>query len=149
MQCEDILVRRMTLKTKTYNELITFQSFTERLEYLYIGDKVGRETFGNARRINQILYTSYKWRKKRNEIILRDLGCDLGIDGCDLSTKNIIVHHINPITEQDIIDCNYCVFANDNLICTSLGSHNYIHYGTKIQNNYVERRYNDTSPWRR
>lgn len=135
------------MKTKSYQELMTFETFEERLNYLYIGDKVGRETFGNSRWINQRLYKSYRWIKKRSSIIARDEGCDLGVDGCGLNSKNVIVHHINPITEQDIVNGNPCVFDDDNLITVSRATHNYIHYGTVIETMPIERSKNDTSPW--
>jgi len=138
-----------TMMKKTFSELSRLETFEERLEYLYIGDKIGRETFGNSRWLNQKLYTSYKWKKVRSAVIARDLGCDLGIDGCYLSMKNVLVHHINPITEQDIIDCNPCLFSMDNLITVSLESHNYIHYGTKQQSLPMERTKNDTCPWKK
>lgn len=133
---------------KTFSDLIKLESFEDRLEYLYIGDKVGNETFGNARWINQQFYKSKGWLKRRDEIIIRDLGCDLGVEGCYLDRRNIIVHHINPITMDDIINCNPCVFDEENLICVSRNSHLYIHYGTK-QQTYVERTKNDTCPWRK
>lgn len=133
---------------KTFSDLIKLESFEDRLEYLYIGDKVGNETFGNARWINQQFYKSNGWLKRRDEIIIRDLGCDLGVEGCYLDRRNIIVHHINPITMDDIINSNPCVFDEENLICVSRNSHLYIHYGTK-QQTYVERTKNDTCPWRK
>lgn len=134
---------------KSFRELSELETFEERLEYLYIGDKVGRETFGNMRRLNQKFYKSLEWRTKRNEIIARDNGCDLGIEGCDLTEKNILVHHINPITEEDILNRNPCLFDNDNLISLSIDTHNFIHYGTSSQETYVERTPNDTCPWRK
>lgn len=137
------------MKTKTFKQLSKLSTFEERLDYLYIGDKVGHETFGSSRWINQRFYTSQEWRRTRNEIILRDNGCDLGMDGCGLSSKNIIVHHINPITEEDIINRNSCVFDPENLISTSRKTHNHIHYGTLIDELPMERRANDTCPWKK
>lgn len=134
---------------KSYNELIELNTFEERLNYLYIGDKVGRETFGSARRLNQLFYKSQEWRRKRNEIIARDNGCDLGIEGCDLTARNILIHHINPITEDDILNRNPCLFDNNNLISVSIDTHNFIHYGTSSKDEYVERSPNDTCPWRK
>ena len=78
----------MTMR-KTYRELSSFDTFEERMEYLYIGDKIGIETFGNMRRLNQLFYKSPEWRRKRSEIIARDNGCDLGVEGCDLTNRNI------------------------------------------------------------
>ena len=134
---------------KSFNELIELKTFEERLNYLYIGDKVGRETFGSARRLNQLFYKSQEWRRKRNEIIARDNGCDLGIEGCELTARNILIHHINPITEEDIVNRNPCLFDNNNLISVSMDTHNFIHYGTSSKDEYVERAPNDTCPWRK
>lgn len=148
--CEDMLVK-MTVLTmiKSYRELSRLETFEERIEYLYIGDKIGRETFGQSRYINQKLYTSKEWKRVRDSVISRDNGCDLGIDGCGLNAKNIIIHHITPITEKDILDRNPCLFDLDNLISVSLQSHNYIHYGSKIESLPMDRRMNDTCPWRK
>lgn len=134
---------------KTYRELSRLETFEERINYLYIGDKVGRATFGQSRWLNQVLYKSQEWRHLRNRIISRDGGCDLGVEGCDLTNKNILVHHINPITEEDIINRNPCLFDEDNLISSSIQTHNFIHYGTSIESLPIERSPNDTSPWRK
>lgn len=151
MQCVDILdsLLKTTMKKKTYSELSSLETFDERLEYLYIGDKVGNQTFGNARWLNQKLYKSPEWQRTRDRVITRDLGCDLGVEGCELTSRNILIHHINPITEEDVINRNPCLFDMDNLIAVSLSTHNYIHYGTKQNEGYVERKPNDTCPWRR
>lgn len=133
---------------KSYNELIELTTFQERLEYLYIGDMIGHETFGNARWLNQKFYKSSEWQRVRDAIIIRDLGCDLGVDGCYLRKRNILVHHINPITEEDIVNRNPVLFDPNNLICASLQSHNYIHYGTRMDKLPIERSKNDTCPWR-
>lgn len=135
---------------KTYSELIKLETFEDRFDYLYIGDKVGRETFGNSRWLNQQFYTSHEWRRKRNEIIARDNGCDLGVEGCELCKKDIIVHHINPITEDDIINRRSCVFDNENLISTSRGTHTNIHYSGEVKQLLsFERSPNDTCPWKK
>lgn len=133
---------------KTYRELSRIESFEERLEYLYIGDKIGYETFGDSRWINQRLYKSSEWARVRDRVIARDGGCDLGIDGCGLSSSNIIVHHINPITKDDILNRSKCLFDEDNLISSSRTSHNYIHYGARTNSLPMERSKNDTCPWR-
>lgn len=129
--------------------MLLLPDHASRLEYLYIGDQVAHETFGSARWLNQKLYTSREWLRKRDEIILRDNGCDLGVEGCELDGRNIMVHHINPITEEDLINMNPCVFDPENLISTSRKSHNYIHYGLKQELTPVDRSPNDTCPWRR
>lgn len=134
---------------KTYSELIKLDNYNDRLEYLYIGDKIGNQTFGNNRWINQRFYTSAEWQATRDKIIIRDLGCDLGVEGCELRNGNIIVHHINPITEDDLINMRPIVFDPENLICTSRKTHNHIHYGIQQDNVYVERTPNDTCPWKR
>lgn len=134
---------------KTYSEVMRIKNFEDRLEYLYIGDKVGGETFGTNRWLNQQFYKSPPWRDVRDKVILRDAGCDLAFDGCELSRRNIIVHHINPITKEDIIDRKSCLFDMENLIAVSLQSHNYIHYGTKPDVLPMERTPNDTCPWKR
>ena len=151
MQCEDIRVNKLviTMKMKSYSELIKFDTYEERLNYLYIGDKIGNQTFGNARWINQRFYKSLEWKRVRDFIIMRDGGCDLGIDGCGLSNRNIIVHHINPITEEDIINRNSKLYDPENLISLSLQSHNFIHYGCKLEELPIERSPNDTCPWKK
>jgi len=113
---------------KTYSEMRTLSSFEDRYEYLKLGGIVGQATFGFDRYINQILYNSGPWRNLRDEIIVRDNACDLGIEGHDLY-GGIIVHHIVPITIEDIENGNDCVYDPNNLICTSLNTHNAIHYG--------------------
>ena len=134
---------------KTYSELIKLKTFNERLEYLYIGDRVGAETFGLVNRyFKQRFYLSTEWRRFRNEIILRDNGCDLGIEGCELGVKNITIHHLNIITLDDIVQFKRCLLDPENAICVSHATHNAIHFGTK-QTDYVERTPNDTCPWRR
>lgn len=134
---------------KSFSELSKLKTFEERFDYLYLGDKIGVETFGSSRWINQRFYTSYEWKRKRRQIILRDNGCDLGVEGCELGEKDIIVHHINPITEDDIINRRSCVFDDENLISTSRRTHNNVHYGGVIETLPLERSANDTSPWRK
>lgn len=132
---------------RSYSELIQLDTFEERLQYLYIGADVGAPTFGDRRIINQYLYSSSTWKQVRDRIIIRDMGCDLGVPGCDLRT--IIVHHINPITEDDIVSRNPKVTDPENLICVSRKTHNYIHYGTtSTEDIHVGRSMNDTCPWK-
>ena len=99
--------------------------------------------------MNQRLYTSPEWRKIRNLVILRDNGCDLGIEGLDLSRSRILIHHINPITEFDVVNRTSCIFDLENLISISHTSHNYVHFGIKENELSMERKPNDTCPWRR
>lgn len=113
---------------KSYKELCRLQTFEERYEYLKIGGIVGRETFGFERYLNQAFYKSGEWRHTRRNIIIRDNGCDLAIKDREIFDR-IIVHHINPITIEDIEYGRDCVFDPDNLITTSHNTSNAIHYG--------------------
>lgn len=134
---------------KTYSELIRYPSFDERLKYLYIGGGVGEETFGFDRWLNQVLYRSQEWRLKRNEIILRDLGCDLACNGYDIYDK-IYIHHIEPITKQDIVDRAAKLFDPDNLVCVSFDTHQMIHFRIRDDNLAAlngERHEGDTKLW--
>lgn len=135
---------------KTYSELITFPTFRERFRYLKIGGRVGEQTFGWDRKINQYFYQrSDEWKSVRDYVIVRDNGCDLGIEGYDVYS-HIIVHHINPITVDDIrIESEY-LLDPEFLICTSLNTHNAIHYGDEslLYTSLIERTKNDTCPWR-
>lgn len=134
---------------KTYSEMSQFETYEERLEYLYIGDMIGHETFGNARWINQRFYKSGEWLRVRDRVILRDLGCDLGIEGLDLRSRDVLIHHINPITADDILNRHPIIFSMDNLIAVSRQSHNYIHFGKHNPNRLSgERSPNDTCPWK-
>lgn len=132
---------------KTYSELVTLSTFEERLEYLKLDGVVGHETFGFDRYLNQALYKSKEWRKVRNEILIRDGGCDLGIDGHTIFARPII-HHINPITEKDIVERAACLFDTENLILVSIDTHNAIHYGIESPSNeLVTRKEGDTKLW--
>lgn len=135
---------------KTYSELITLPTFRERFRYLRIGGRVGEETFGWDRKINQYFYQrSDEWKSIRNYVIVRDNGCDLGIEGYDIYS-HIIVHHINPITVEDIRMSSDYLLDPEFLICTSLNTHNAIHYGDEslLYTSLIERTKNDTCPWR-
>lgn len=135
---------------KTYSELISLPTFEERYRYLRIGGKVGDETFGYDRYLNQILYTSGEWRSFRDDIIIRDEGCDLGCEGFELNDR-IIVHHIDPITVDDVINRHPKVFDPENVICVSHNTHQAIHYGDESLLPLLPKRRskNDTCPWRR
>lgn len=145
---------RMSLKmnySKSYEELIKIPTFEERLAYLMLFGAVGKDTFGYDRYLNQILYKSAEWRRIRNQIILRDDGCDLAIDGYQIPSRALI-HHINPITVDDIIQRRGIVFDPNNLITTTLNTHEIIHYGSIGDIDmlrYAERTPNDTCPWRK
>lgn len=133
---------------KSYRELRRLQTFEERFEYLRIGGVVGRETFGFERYINQNFYTSQEWKLTRRDIIIRDNGCDLGVKGMEIFGR-IIVHHINPITVEDIELARDCIFDPNNLICTSHATSNAIHYGDKslLARLPLDRRKGDTQLW--
>lgn len=136
---------------KTYSELVKIPTFKERFDYLYIGGSVGSSTFGAERYLNQIFYKSDQWRKLRNEIIIRDDGCDLGIPGRDiLDSRYIRIHHIDPITIDDIRDRTPKLLDPENLITCLWQTHQAIHYtgwdGTI--HDPVIRKPNDTCPWR-
>ena len=141
----------MSMITKTYSELITLPTFEERYEYLRIGGSVGEETFGYDRWLNQMFYNSREWKDFRRKIIVRDMGCDLGIEDREIQGI-IIVHHINPIPKYAIEKRLLEILVNpENAICVSHNTHNAIHYGDDsllISTNLIERKHNDTCPWR-
>ena len=136
---------------KSYSELITLPTFEERYRYLRLGGTVGEETFGYDRYLNQVFYTSKLWRDFRRDIIVRDLGCDLGISDREIGGL-IMIHHLNPISLDDILKRNLEVLVNpENAICVSHNTHQAIHYGDEslLIIAPVERSKNDTCPWRR
>ena len=135
---------------RTYSELIMLPTFVERYRYLKIGGRVGSETFGYDRYLNQILYRTTEWKRFRNEIIVRDNGCDLACDGYEIYGK-ILVHHINPITVEDVVNRTAKVFDPENVISTTLNTHNAIHYGDEslLITEPIERKPNDTCPWKK
>ena len=134
----------MTVIIRTYSELNILPTFKERFEYLKLDGQVGVDTFGRDRYYNQIFYQrDIEWRQARRQVIIRDLGCDLGLEG-------IIIHHMNPITIEDILNRNPDIFNPEYLICTSQKTHNAIHYGDSslLFQAPVERTKNDMCPWR-
>ena len=140
----------MTTKTRIYSELVKLNTFEERFNYLKLGGKIGQDTFGHDRILNQMLYTSPKWKRVRDEVIIRDNGCDLGIEGRDIFGK-IIVHHINPIAVEDILNEESWVFDPEYLVCTSPLTHNAIHYSDDriLLKDPIVRHKNDTCPWKK
>ena len=142
------MVIRMNIKT--YSELITIPTFIERYRYLKIGGRVGEDTFGYDRYLNQILYKTPEWRSFRREIILRDNGRDLACEGYEIYER-IIVHHIDPITVEDVLKRHPKIFDPENVVCTWLRTHNAIHYGDEslLWNEPISRVPNDTCPWKR
>ena len=132
---------------KLYSEMLHFTTFEDRYNYLKLRGVVGTQTFGYERHVNQLLYKSKRWRRLRDDIIIRDNGWDLGCEDYLIPDK-MLVHHINPITLEDIENEAPCVFSCSNLITTSLDTHNAIHFGKALKKvEYVERTRNDTSPW--
>lgn len=134
---------------KSFSELIKLKTFEERFEYLKLKGNVGASTFGYDRYLNQILYTSNRWQERvRNKIIIRDLGCDLGIEGYEIFGK-IIIHHINPLSINDLRTQNEDIFNPEFLITTSFRTHQALHYGsiTSLDFKPILRAKNDTSPW--
>ena len=140
----------MTKMIKTYSELTTLPTFEERYRYLRLEGTVGADTFGFDRIFNQRFYTSSEWRRIRDEVITRDNGCDLGIPGHEIFGK-IIIHHINPISLDDLDRHSDFLLNPEYLITTMHATHNAIHYGDEglLIRAPVERRKNDTCPWKR
>lgn len=136
--------------TRNYHELKKLSTFEERFEYLKLHGTVGKDTFGFDRIFNQQFYRSSEWKRIRNTVIIRDNGCDLGIEGHDIFGK-ILIHHMNPISIKDIQNSTDFLLNPDYLICVSHETHNAIHYGNKllIRKAPIERTKNDTCPWRK
>ena len=139
----------MTMSIRTYSELITLPTFEERFKYLQLNGQVGESTFGFDRYMNQVFYRSQKWKSIRDFVIIRDCGCDLGVEGYDIHGK-IIIHHMNPLSMRDIETESDFLLNPDFLICTTHNTHNAIHYGDEnlLVTAPIERTKNDTCPWR-
>ena len=137
------------MSIRTYSELITLPTFKERYEYLKLNGRVGEETFGFDRYLNQAFYKSEEWRAVRDYVIVRDNGCDLGIDGHEIFGK-ILIHHMNPISKRDILDRSDLLLNPEYLICTIKNTHDAIHFGDEnlLIVDPIERRKNDTCPWK-
>lgn len=143
-------VIRMSMKNKSYSELIRLPTYLERFRYLQINGAVGAETFGYDRYLNQILYRTGEWKRFRRDIILRDNGCDLACNDYEIFGR-ILVHHINPITVDDVLNRDPKIFDPNNVITTTLDTHNAIHYGDErlLVMDPIVRTKNDTCPWRK
>lgn len=138
------------MRTKCYHELVKINTYEGRLQYLQILSKPGYITFGSLRYMNQEFYNSIFWKRARRNVILRDGGNDLGLDGFPINGK-IIVHHISPITIEMLENNDSLLIDEDNLISCSLDTHNKLHYGLSNENKIPlipERKPNDTCPWR-
>ena len=138
------------MNIRTYSDLSKLTTFEDRYNYLRLNGFVGQETFGFDRYLNQVFYKSAKWRSVRDFVIVRDNGCDLGIEGREIYGK-IIIHHMNPITIQDIEQESDFLLDPEFLISTVHETHNAIHYGDEnlLIRVPIERKPNDTCPWRR
>lgn len=137
------------MNIRTYSELVTLPTFEERYEYLRLGGRIGEETFGFDRWLNQRFYNDREWRTIRDEVIIRDNGCDLGIDGREIYSR-IIIHHMNPITMEDILNRTKYLLDPEYLICTIKRTHDAIHYGDRslLMLDPIVRTKNDTCPWK-
>ena len=133
---------------RSYSELVKLSTFRERFDYLKLDGVVAHSTFGGSRYLNQALYQSDEWKRVRREVVLRDEGCDLGLSPF-LIVGRVLVHHINPLTPEDIRHRSPAVLDPDNLVCVSFDTHNAIHYGdySLVTKDIVERRPFDTIPW--
>ena len=138
------------MSIKTYSELIHLPTFEERFQYLKLSGAVGKETFGFDRYLNQNFYRSAAWKRVRDQVIVRDNGCDLGIDDRIIYGK-ILIHHMNPINDRDILDLTDILLNQEYLICVSHLTHNAIHYSDEslLPSEPIVRFKNDTCPWKR
>ena len=138
-----------TTNIRTYSELIKLPTFEERFNYLRLDGVVGKDTFGFDRYLNQQFYRSSEWKRIRNQVIVRDNGCDLGIDEYEIHGR-ILIHHMNPISIEDLQHMSDLLMNPEYLICVSHRTHNAIHYGDEslIVTAPIERSQNDTCPWR-
>lgn len=135
---------------RSYKELSRLKTFQEKYEYLRLNGNVGTDTFGFDRYLNQALYSSTEWRRFRNQVIIRDNGCDLGDPEHEILGGRIIIHHINPLTVKDLEERTEALFDLNNVICVSDQTHKAIHYGDEslLPQNPVERKPGDTCPWK-
>ena len=143
-------VTKRTMSIRTYTELTKLRTFRDRFEYLKLDGLVGEETFGFERYLNQQFYHSFEWRRIRDQVIARDLGCDLAMEGYEIH-EPILIHHMNPITAADIRHSTEFLADPDYLICVTKNTHNAIHYGdaSMLITEPIERTPYDTSPWKR
>lgn len=135
---------------RKYSDLIAIESFEDRFKYLQLFGNVGKETFGFERYLNQFFYRIPEWKEVRRKVIIRDNGCDLAIPDREIHDRFIVVHHMNPITKEDILNRSEFLLNPEYLICCSEMTHKAIHYGNEdlLIKDPIVRRPNDTSPWR-
>lgn len=153
MQCVIIqankpMTKILILMIRTYSDLRSIKTFEERYAYLKLNGAVGQETFGFDRYINQSFYQSMEWKKARRSVIIRDNSCDLGIEGHEIHS-GLIVHHMNPMTSDDIIHSESWIIDPEFLICVTERTHNAIHFGDEslLRIRFNERRPKDTKLW--
>lgn len=134
---------------RTYSELIKLLTLAERFDYLKLGGVIGEDTFGFERYLNQNFYRSAVWKKIRNQVIIRDNGCEMGLEDYPISGR-IIIHHMNPVDSDDIIHQRDILLNPEFLICVGNQTHNAIHYGSidLLPQDPIERKPNDTCPWK-
>lgn len=140
------------MRIKTYSELIKLKTFEERFEYLKLNDgRIGEDTFGHLRYLNQQFYKTTLWKHIKRDLIIRDNGCDLGVEGYEIEGRSVYVHHLNPITKNDIINRTEYLTNPEFLICTTFETHQAIHYGdiSLLITSPIVRTRNDTCPWRK
>ena len=136
---------------RTYTDLVSIDSYLGRFEYLKLGGSIGAETFGFDRYLNQSFYQSPEWKRFRREIIIRDMGCDMAWNELEIQGRFIVVHHLNPITPEDVLQRSVKLFDPENAVCVSEMTHKAIHYGDSSllpSLKPLERSPNDTCPWR-
>lgn len=150
MLCVSTVEMVIQMIIRTYSELIRLPTFEERYQYLRLKGRVGEDTFGFDRYLNQMFYKSDEWLSIRDEVITRDNGCDLGIPGREIQER-ILIHHMNPITKDDILNRTDFLLNPEYLICTIKNTHDAIHYGNEqtLIKDPIQRRKNDTCPWRK
>lgn len=139
------------MRIRSYTELSQLETFDERFQYLQLNGRVGRDTFGFDRIFNQRFYRSQEWKSVRDFVIVRDNGCDLGVEGHEIYGSRIIIHHMNPISLEDIERSSSFLLDPEYMITTIHRTHNAIHYGDEslLIRDPIERTRNDTCPWRR
>lgn len=137
------------MSTKSFSELSKLKTFEERYQYLRLDGVIGEDTFGFDRYLNQTFYRSQRWKRVRDQVIVRDNGCDLGIEGHEIYGK-VLIHHMNPITVRDIENESEFLLNPEYLICVTHNTHNAIHYGDEglLMKGPIERTKNDMCPWR-
>lgn len=138
------------MRIRRYSDLSELETFRERFDYLMLKGEVGQSTFGFDRWINQQFYTSREWRLLRRDVIARDRGCDLAVEGREIHSR-LIVHHMNPISQHDIVHGTETALNPEYLICTTHSTHNAIHYGdaSLLAKTYTPRTPGDTTLWKR